>query len=70
MTPAAVSKRQEMVQLLRMQTEGNANPTLLQAMAHGVAFHHAGLTPDERGLVEQVCVCVCALLAGNADISI
>lgn len=54
MAPAAVAKRQEMVQLLQLQTEGNANPVLLQTMAYGIAFHHAGLTPDERSLVEQV----------------
>lgn len=54
MSASATIKRQEMVQLLHMQTEGNANPALLQAMGYGVAFHHAGLTADERGLVEQV----------------
>lgn len=51
---------------------GGLDPTLEQTIPHGVAFHHAGLTIEERELVAnaydsgtiKVCVATCSLAAG------
>ena len=37
---------------LTTATGGTADPALLASLAAGVAFHHAGLTAEERGCVE------------------
>ncbi len=54
MASRPVAKRQELVQLMQMQAEGNNTEGLLDAVLCGVAFHHSGLHPEERGLVERV----------------
>lgn len=51
---------------------GGLDPTLEQTIASGVAFHHAGLTTEERDLIAnaydsgtiKVCVATCSLAAG------
>lgn len=51
---------------------GGLDPTLQQTISHGVAFHHAGLTTEERDLIAnaydcgtiKVCVATCSLAAG------
>jgi replicative superfamily II helicase len=51
---------------------GGLDPTLEQTITSGVAFHHAGLTTEERDLIAdaydsgtiKVCVATCSLAAG------
>ncbi|KAJ4396969.1 hypothetical protein N0V93_001192 [Gnomoniopsis smithogilvyi] len=51
---------------------GGLDPTLEQTIPNGVAFHHAGLTTEERDLIAnaydsgtiKVCVATCSLAAG------
>ncbi|POS71213.1 DNA polymerase theta subunit [Diaporthe helianthi] len=51
---------------------GGLDPTLEQTINNGVAFHHAGLTTEERNLIAdaydsgtiKVCVATCSLAAG------
>lgn len=51
---------------------GGLDPTLEQTINNGVAFHHAGLTTEERDLIAaaydsgaiKVCVATCSLAAG------
>ncbi|KAJ4422146.1 hypothetical protein N0V82_003230 [Gnomoniopsis sp. IMI 355080] len=51
---------------------GGLDPTLAQTIPNGVAFHHAGLTTEERDLIAnaydsgtiKVCVATCSLAAG------
>ena len=51
---------------------GGLDPALEQTISHGVAFHHAGLTTEERDLIAnaydcgaiKVCVATCSLAAG------
>ncbi|KUI54059.1 Helicase and polymerase-containing protein TEBICHI [Cytospora mali] len=51
---------------------GVIDPVLEQTIPHGVAFHHAGLTTEERDLIAnaydcgtiKVCVATCSLAAG------
>lgn len=51
---------------------GGLDPTLEQTIPNGVAFHHAGLTLEERDLIAnaydsgiiKVCVATCSLAAG------
>lgn len=51
---------------------GGLDPTLEQTIPSGVAFHHAGLTTEERDLIAnaydfgtiKVCVATCSLAAG------
>lgn len=51
---------------------GGLDPTLHRTITHGVAFHHAGLTTEERDLIAnaydcgtiKVCVATCSLAAG------
>lgn len=51
---------------------GGLDPALEQTIPHGVAFHHAGLTTEERNLVAnaydsgtiKVCIATCSLAAG------
>lgn len=51
---------------------GGLDPTLEQTITNGVAFHHAGLTTEERDLIAnaydsgaiKVCVATCSLAAG------
>lgn len=51
---------------------GGLDSTLEQTIPHGVAFHHAGLTTEERDLIAnaydsgtiKVCVATCSLAAG------
>lgn len=51
---------------------GGLDPVMEQTIPHGVAFHHAGLTTEERDLITnaydcgtiKVCVATCSLAAG------
>lgn len=51
---------------------GGLDPILEQTISYGVAFHHAGLTAEERNLVAnaydsgtiKVCIATCSLAAG------
>lgn len=54
MAVGPATKRRELAQMMHMQADGNNTPELLEAVQCGVAFHHAGLHAEERGLVEQV----------------
>lgn len=64
-------KRIDLLGDLRSQP-GGLDPTLEQTIPRGVAFHHAGLTTEERDLVTnaydsgtiKVCVATCSLAAG------
>eukprot|EP00884_Botryococcus_braunii_P013506 jgi/Botrbrau1/22156/Bobra.0206s0079.1 len=50
-TEASQSYREQVLTDLHKLPE--PDPTLLQCIPHGVAFHHAGLHPEERKLVES-----------------
>ncbi|CAN8099124.1 unnamed protein product [Discula destructiva] len=64
-------KRTELLADLR-SLAGGLDPTLEQTIPNGVAFHHAGLTTEERDLIAdaydtgiiKVCVATCSLAAG------
>lgn len=64
-------KRTDFLGDLRSLT-GGLDPTLEQTVPNGVAFHHAGLTTEERDLIAdaydtgtiKVCVATCSLAAG------
>lgn len=64
-------KRTDLLGELR-SLPGGLDPTLQQTISHGVAFHHAGLTTEERDLIAgaydsgiiKVCVATCSLAAG------
>lgn len=64
-------KRMDLLGELR-SLPGGLDPTLEQTIPHGVSFHHAGLTTEERDLITnaydsgtlKVCVATCSLAAG------
>ncbi|EQL02417.1 helicase and polymerase containing protein tebichi [Ophiocordyceps sinensis CO18] len=66
-----VEKRMDLLGDLRSLSTG-VDPTLEETVLYGVAFHHAGLTSEERDLVAAaydagtilVCVATCSLAAG------
>ncbi|KAI5862180.1 P-loop containing nucleoside triphosphate hydrolase protein [Durotheca rogersii] len=69
--PAALEKRLDLLAGLRSLSTG-LDPTLAETVASGVAFHHAGLTTEERDMVAdaydsgalKVLVATCSLAAG------
>ncbi|KAL7798057.1 hypothetical protein V8C37DRAFT_368520 [Trichoderma ceciliae] len=66
-----MDKRMELLSELRSLSMG-VDPVLEETVLYGVAFHHAGLTSEERDLVAEaydagtllVCVATCSLAAG------
>ena len=49
-------KRAEKLKLFNELREENANnvcPVLRQSLQYGIAYHHSGLTTEERQLIEQ-----------------
>ncbi|KAH7162747.1 P-loop containing nucleoside triphosphate hydrolase protein [Dactylonectria estremocensis] len=71
MDPALVEKRMDLLGELRSLHTG-LDPVLGETVLFGVAFHHAGLTSEERDLIAAayddgvllVCVATCSLAAG------
>ncbi|KJZ73614.1 hypothetical protein HIM_06947 [Hirsutella minnesotensis 3608] len=71
LSESLVEKRVDLLSELRSLSTG-LDPTLEETVMHGVAFHHAGLTSEERDLVAAaydagtllVCVATCSLAAG------
>ncbi|KAK0746159.1 P-loop containing nucleoside triphosphate hydrolase protein [Schizothecium vesticola] len=69
--PVTQEKRAELLSDLRSSGTG-LDPKLEQTIPSGVAFHHAGLTTEERELIAsaydagvlKVCVATCSLAAG------
>ncbi|KAK1754947.1 DNA polymerase theta [Echria macrotheca] len=69
--PCIQEKRTDLIGELRALSTG-LDPKLEQTIPNGVAFHHAGLTTEERGLIAEaydagvlkVCVATCSLAAG------
>lgn len=69
--PVTQEKRAELLSGLRSSSTG-LDPKLEQTIPSGVAFHHAGLTTEERELIAgaydagvlKVCVATCSLAAG------
>ena len=45
-------KRREVAQRLRVVTKGMVDPKLLESVMQGVAYHHAGVTLEERSIIE------------------
>ncbi|KAK0632277.1 P-loop containing nucleoside triphosphate hydrolase protein [Immersiella caudata] len=70
-SPGIQKKRADLLSDLRSLSTG-LDPKLEQTIPSGVAFHHAGLTTEERELVAtaydsgilKVCVATCSLAAG------
>ncbi|KAL6868447.1 P-loop containing nucleoside triphosphate hydrolase protein [Trichoderma novae-zelandiae] len=68
---ATMDKRMDLLSELRSLSTG-ADPVLEETVLSGVAFHHAGLTSEERDLIAEaydagtllVCVATCSLAAG------
>ncbi|KAL7950834.1 P-loop containing nucleoside triphosphate hydrolase protein [Trichoderma barbatum] len=66
-----MDKRMDLLSELRSLSTG-ADPVLEETVLSGVAFHHAGLTSEERDLIAEaydagtllVCVATCSLAAG------
>ncbi len=71
LNPAALDRRSDLLSDLRSLDVG-LDRTLAQTVPVGVAFHHAGLTTEERDLIAdaydsgvlKVCVATCSLAAG------
>lgn len=69
--PALLDRRMDLLGELRSLNTG-IDPVLEETVLYGVAFHHAGLTTDERDLIAAaydagtilVCVATCSLAAG------
>ncbi|KAL7961463.1 P-loop containing nucleoside triphosphate hydrolase protein [Trichoderma compactum] len=66
-----MDKRMDLLSELRSLSTG-ADPVLEETVLSGVAFHHAGLTSEERDLIAEaydagtllICVATCSLAAG------
>jgi replicative superfamily II helicase len=46
-------ERKELLQSLRQDAAGEICPVLRQTVPYGVAYHHSGLTMDERKSIEE-----------------
>jgi len=59
------SERKQLLQALHLDGGGEVCPILSQTIRFGVAYHHSGLTMDERKLIEEayldgtLCVLAC-----------
>jgi len=47
------TERCNLIQALRLDGSGDICPILRQTIGFGVAYHHSGLTMDERKLIEE-----------------
>eukprot|EP00928_Gymnodinium_smaydae_P031152 TRINITY_DN22959_c0_g2_i1.p1 TRINITY_DN22959_c0_g2~~TRINITY_DN22959_c0_g2_i1.p1 ORF type:complete len:2231 (+),score=367.58 TRINITY_DN22959_c0_g2_i1:34-6693(+) len=68
------TEREAMVQQLQRQATGT-DPTLAKTLLRGVAFHHSGLTTEERAIVERgysagsiVVICATSTLAAGVNL--
>lgn len=71
---AQVAGRKSIVDQMKQQVSG-FDPTLVKTVPHGVAFHHSGLTTQERALVEKgyregliVAICATSTLAAGVNL--
>jgi len=59
------AERNNLIQALKLDGSGDICPVLRRTIGFGVAYHHSGLTMDERKLVEEaylegtLCVLAC-----------
>jgi len=59
------AERDNLIQALKLDGSGDICPVLRRTVGFGVAYHHSGLTMDERKLIEEaylegtLCVLAC-----------
>lgn len=68
-------EKQEVIKNLKNISSGNLCPVLKRTIPLGVAYHHSGLTSDERKLLEEaystgvLCLLTCtSTLAAGVDL--
>ena len=73
--PHSIKKLNELSQKLRLGSHSVMGDNLAEAVKGGVAFHHAGLRPEQRSLIEDAfkqrllyCLCATPTLAAGVNL--